>query len=121
MTLKPQSCRYPMTLNIGEEEIELVALIEYTCTPGSPECGPSYASGGEPAEAPEIDFVEVEIEALNKTTGKNVRYAAPQWLFDYVTENEDVRQRLGDHADWGHEGPDPDDARDREIERRRGQ
>jgi len=116
MSKKPQSCRYPMTLNIGEEEIELIALIEYTVTPGSPERGPSYASGGEPAEAAEIEIWEVEIELPNK-----YREKAPLWLLNYIARNEDVRQRLGDHADWGHEGPDPDDARDREIARRRGQ
>lgn len=33
--------------------------ITYTFTPGCPETGPSYASGGEPATGPEIEFASI--------------------------------------------------------------
>ena len=39
----------------GEEEVDVE--VTYTYLAGRPARGPSYASGGEPADPPEIEFV----------------------------------------------------------------
>lgn len=41
---------------LGDSEIEVV--ITFEATPGEPERGPSYASGGEPATDGELEFVD---------------------------------------------------------------
>lgn len=70
----------------GENEVELSIL--YNCSPGAPERGPSYSSGGEPAESPEIDVLGVMV---------NDRAATPeQW--DQVVENERLYNEMALNA-----------------------
>ena len=38
-------------------EIEIV----FSYSPGAPEQGPSYASGGQPAEPPEVEFISAKL------------------------------------------------------------
>lgn len=38
------------------EKIDIEVLVEYTYIPGTPERGPSYSSGGEPADPPEVEL-----------------------------------------------------------------
>lgn len=115
---KPHSIAIPMYLNIGNEEIEIKALIEYTITPGCPERAPSYSSGGEPASPAEIEIMEVELEIAVWTEEQMTRFRepCPKWLSDYLAASADVRDRLGDHADWGKSSPDPDHERDRRLD-----
>jgi hypothetical protein len=42
-----------------EDEDGNAFTVECSVTPGQPERGPSYSSGGEPAEAPEVDVLRV--------------------------------------------------------------
>ncbi len=51
------------------EQGDLSAEIIFTFTPGRPARGPSYASGGEPAEGPEIDVEEIWLLGID---GKRV-------------------------------------------------
>ena len=97
-----QSASIPVLLSLCGEEVEVRALIEYTVTPGSPARGPSYASGGEPAEGPEIEISEIEIEVLDTTKKPPVlsKEPAPLWLYNFIVQSNDVREMLLDHADW---------------------
>ncbi len=112
---KKCSAAIPMYLNIENEQIEITALIEYTITPGCPAQGPSYASGGEPAEPAEIEIREVELEISDpRFEGDRFREPCPKWLFDYLANSSDVYENLGEHGDWGKAYQDPDDARDQQ-------
>lgn len=61
---KIHSLDYTMEREIEgvEEPQELLLCIDYSWIPGVPEQGPSYASGGQPAEGPEIEIREVWLE-----------------------------------------------------------
>lgn len=100
--------KYSTLAEHPDTETEL--LIHYTFTPGCPEQGPSYASGGEPAEPPEIELDRVE--RLDDTPAREFNDWAAAWLagagFDAAVE-EACEDR----------GPDPDDARDARMERER--
>lgn len=70
----------------GENDFELSILYNYS--PGAPQLGPSYSSGGEPAESPEIDVLGVMV---------NDRAATPeQW--DQVVENERLYNEMALNA-----------------------
>ena len=43
------------------EDIEIDGRVLFSFVPGKPMCGPSYASGGEPATDPEIEIQSIEI------------------------------------------------------------
>jgi hypothetical protein len=52
--------------------------IRYSCTPGYSEMGPSYASGGEPACGPEIEFIRAVIvdgDGLSPTVEETDKWA----------------------------------------------
>ena len=54
--------------------------VSFTCTPGAPVTPPSYASGGSPAEDPEIDDIRLE------TVGGKPR---PWGMYDGMIQDED--------------------------------
>ena len=63
--------------------IEIDVKVEYDFTPGRPEQGPSYSSGGEPAEPPEIEVVNVwAVDGDGK------------WLFSLPAPSADLLRRL---------------------------
>jgi hypothetical protein len=82
---------------------EILMCVEYTYTPGAPEQGPSYASGGQPADPPEVEIVN----CWNQATGK----AAELTREDHALTCELL---IENHVD---DGPDPDDARDAREDR----
>lgn len=45
-----------ITHETGEESVDLEIFVTFNYTPGRPESGPSYYSGGEPAEPAEVEF-----------------------------------------------------------------
>jgi hypothetical protein len=49
-----------------EDEDGNAFTVECSVSPGQPERGPSYSSGGEPAEAPEVEVLRVIDEATGK-------------------------------------------------------
>lgn len=44
--------------NGDDDDGETEVCVTYTYYPGCPEQGPSYDSGGQPAEAPEVEIIE---------------------------------------------------------------
>ncbi len=46
-------------VDVGETCVKLD--IEFQYHPGTPQRGPSYASGGEPAEGPELEFLHATL------------------------------------------------------------
>ena len=58
-------------------EVEIEGRADFTYRPGRPVCGPSYSSGGEPAEGPEIEITAITLdEALTyaeREAGKKPR------------------------------------------------
>jgi hypothetical protein len=82
--------------------------IEFGYTPGYPEIGPSYASGGEPATPDEI-----EIHSVTVTNREGIdmppewwRERAQEWLDD---KGYDAARKIA----LSDNEPDPDDMRDR--------
>jgi hypothetical protein len=65
---------------LGEIEVDIV----YTYTPGRPARGPSYASGGEPADPPEIEFVSAALpkDKLSDHHQLMLNEWAEEWLAD---------------------------------------
>jgi hypothetical protein len=81
---------------------------------GSPETGPSYSSGGEPAEPAEFDVEIIEL----RTPGQHadVHFDLPQWLEDmlvtHLCERDDVNDAAQEmDSDYGCQGYDPDEDR----------
>ena len=82
-------------VTVDVEGVEVTLLASYSYTPGCPEQGPSYDSGGQPAEGPEIEITSMKVK------GEEV----PQWFFDAVIAGESVPDYIRDN----HED---DDGRD---------
>jgi len=63
---------------LGEIAVDIV----YTYTPGRPARGPSYASGGEPADPPEVEFVSAALPegTLNPHHQTMLVEWAEEWL-----------------------------------------
>ena len=108
---------YTQTVFVDIDGTEIVCQVDYTYIPGSPECGPSYSSGGEPAGSPEVEFDEVRLCGPGTST-----MPAPDWFANAVINSEKVYSQLIDkHV--SDEGSDYDvDAayerkRDREMDR----
>ncbi len=89
-----------------DQDIELE--LGYNYTPGRPEQGPSYASGGEPEEPPEVEFGDVRFIDENQC-----RLDVPYWFVDLVSDTISL-QLLEDH-----EGNSEDDRADYEYEKAR--
>ena len=74
---------YVLTTSILIAGQERQVSITFTYVRGTPEQGPSYASGGEPATGPEIEIVRATIE----TDGRRVKDGwepCPQWFIDIL-------------------------------------
>jgi len=70
----------------GDNDVELSILFEYT--PPSPQRGPSYDSGGEPAEYTEVDVLGVMVD--------DIAARPDQW--DDVIECERLYEAMEIHA-----------------------
>jgi len=92
--------KHSHTLNLDIAGTDLTVDVVFTCSPYIPEEGPSYSSGGQPAEGGEL-----EIESATITIGK-VQHPAPAWLIDIIENDEDLMDELrdvaaeDDHPDW---------------------
>ena len=51
----------PVTISVGDDEIEIVATVAFTIRAGRPATGPTYSSGGEPPQPAEINSGNIEI------------------------------------------------------------
>jgi hypothetical protein len=81
---------------------ETDAIAEYTFHPGYPERGPTYDCGGTPAEPPEVEIVLVTAGGV-KIEPTDAEIEA--WTTEIMENHEPDA------------GPDPDDERDRRMER----
>jgi len=86
-----------------DDETEIDLIITYTCTPAQAARGPSYASGGEPAEPAELEILDVTYEGG--------RAVSPE-LYQKIVDDHDIYYFLGKDCDWGVPYRDPDAARD---------
>ena len=76
---------YVLTTPILIAGQERQVSITFTYLKGCPEQGPSYASGGEPAEWAEIEIIRATIE----TDGRRVKDGwepCPQWFLDILQD-----------------------------------
>jgi hypothetical protein len=85
-----------------QDEAETDAVAQYTYTPGHPERGPTYDCGGTPAEPPEVEIVLVTAGGV-KIEPTDAEMEA--WTTEIMENHEPDA------------GPDPDDERDRRMER----
>lgn len=91
----PSTHFYETEFQIGSKMVLVFA--EYTFSKGSPATGPSYASGGEPADPDEIEFVKVEINTTDtdpKTAKPENYFPAPDWLAAILQNDDDVYQEI---------------------------
>jgi hypothetical protein len=102
----------PITISVGEDELEIAVECTYTITAGS---SASWEHPGDPAE---INFDKVEVVVPNpKVLGGKSILPAPNWLADFITNSAVVTLIIGEASEWGeNDGPDPDDMRDRAID-----
>ena len=74
-------------LGLGEIAVE----ITYRFTAGRPARGPSYASGGEPADPPEVEFISASTTVNDDLVKLMVSEWAEEWLgddgFDEAVDN----------------------------------
>jgi hypothetical protein len=75
---------YSQQVSIDVDGTEVLVDVRYFYTPGSPEQGPSYASGGQPAEPPDIEIENVTVNSL----------PVPDWFADIVYESETVHEQV---------------------------
>jgi|ERR1700722_1263964 len=98
------------TYEHDDQEIEL--LIYFTFLPGSLEQGPSYASGGQPAEPAEVELHHVERrEGVAWVPTRDF----DEWAAEYL--HGDGYAEACEEAD-ARSGPDPDAAYDRDRDDR---
>jgi hypothetical protein len=91
----PQTHFYETDFQIGSKIVLVFA--EYTFRAGSPAHMGSLSYEGHPAEPAEIEFVKVEINTTDKDakTAKSENYfAAPDWLYTILSEDDDVYQEI---------------------------
>lgn len=92
---------YSQQVSVDIDGVEVTLDVTYSYTPGCPEQGSSYASGGEPATAAEIEITGMAVK------GQEV----PLWFFNAVIDGEKVMDWLHEH----HDG-DEDDGSDRDYD-----
>ena len=86
---------------MAHKDLDVVVYVDdYSYTPGCPETGPSYSSGGEPAEPAEVEIISGYVE-LDFTNGSFKRLFddnanATTTLFDTLVEREveDIESEL---------------------------
>lgn len=66
----------------GNDEIEVE--IGFGFTPVTPERGPSYASGGEPADPPEVEFLSAKCSGL---IDADMRRKLDAWAREYLASD----------------------------------
>jgi hypothetical protein len=100
-----------LTLRAGMgEDHELDAIIVFTFSPGAPERGPSYASGGEPAEAPEIEIKKITLCIDPPNMNKSEAWIdAPDWLGRLLSDDDELFLQMCEHAADVEASREPDE------------
>lgn len=92
---------YETEFQIGSKTVLILA--EYTLTGGCSAHMGSFSYAGHPAEGPELEFCKVEINTTDtdpKTAKSENYFAAPDWLRDILSNDDDVYQEIcsADHT-----------------------
>ncbi|MGQ3299673.1 hypothetical protein [Reyranella sp.] len=108
-------------LGIGDPDLgaEVDLRITYTFLKGAPEQGPTYASGGQPADPDEIEFVScVYVDAAGKESSPSGAYAdleqsaldaiAEAWLRGDEGQAQATEQAMDD---WAARADEAEEAR----------
>ena len=116
MTTKHRATQY-LEILLGGNSVEVEADLEFTFQPGEPEQGPSYASGGQPAEPAHVE--DVWCKGI-KFSGRDFLsiLEMPVWLREWIAENAD-REALAESAVEDRKA-ERDAAADEWYERQRG-
>jgi hypothetical protein len=73
---------------MGSASLEIEADLEFTVAPYVPAQGPSYASGGQPAEGGHIE--DIWIKAIKvKGYAPDFNASLPIWMDEWITANVD--------------------------------
>ena len=97
---------HSMTVCLKPFGEDLDLQVDYNLTEGRPEQGPTYSSGGEPAEGPEVEFGNVKV-----LTNDNAVYFNPSaWfinlatdtIINYILENHEESEEE-DRADYEYD------------------
>ena len=73
---------------IDGNSVELEAAIEYTIAPYVPARGPSYASGGQPAEGGHVEDIWCKgVKFVGQAA--DVKIDCPEWLAETIVEKLD--------------------------------
>lgn len=87
--------------------------IEFSYVPGRPESGPSFSSGGEPADPAEVEFISARlIDGDGLAPSKE---QVDEWAQDWL---DDKGYDAACEMAAFERAPDPDAARDRAIDSR---
>jgi len=71
------------------EEIESHIKLTYFYTPPAPQRGASYANGGEPPEAPEVETIALEVDGKPATSDQ----------FDIAQTSDSLWDKMIEHAE----------------------
>lgn len=113
------------TMPCGDPDLgaEVEAMVTFTYLKGAPEQGSSYASGGQPADPDEIEFVSAEHYCNGKPAPFHGGFSADEqkWLDDvavaWLCANDGYHAALGVAVDDGLRAQD--DAADMRAEMRK--
>ena len=81
-----------MTLELAGSEIVREVQVRFTYLPGAPEQGPSYASGGQPAEPDEVEIDAILVAGLPRLT------ELPEWMVSAFEADAEILYWLRNEA-----------------------
>ena len=80
------------------DEVEREYVVTYTISKGYPATGPSYASGGEPAEPPEVELIDVTCDGLPFASAEH-----DDWFVHQIAEQHDHADEASERAEHRYE------------------
>jgi hypothetical protein len=92
------SQKHHHTMHVTMAGTDVPVEFTFTCSPVIPEQGPSYSSGGQPAEGGEVEILSALVLIKHGTPVKTEKYEAPDWLHYILCDDEDVIEALREAA-----------------------
>lgn len=84
-------------VSIGSSEVEVE--FDYTVSPFIPEQGPSYASGGQPAEGGELEITEARVRLPLVGDKKTASEKVPDWMLELFQNDDFILDDLREAAE----------------------